>query len=79
MKILRLHAPGDLCFYDEPTPQPRVNEQLVRVKAVGICGSDPHWFSGGEIDHAQKEVNLTTRTRMILIRGRAYRVPVCTS
>ena len=49
MKMLRLHAPGDLRLHDESLPLPGLGETLVRVKAVGICGSDLHWFSEGEI------------------------------
>jgi L-iditol 2-dehydrogenase len=49
MKMLRLHAPGDLRLHDESLPLPSLGETLVRVKAVGICGSDLHWFSEGEI------------------------------
>jgi L-iditol 2-dehydrogenase len=53
MKVLRLHAPGDLRFHDEVLPQPSEGEQLVHVKAVGICGSDLHWFSEAAIGDAQ--------------------------
>jgi L-iditol 2-dehydrogenase len=49
MKMLRLHAPGDLRLHAESPPLPGLGETLVRVKAVGICGSDLHWFSEGEI------------------------------
>ncbi len=53
MKVLRLHATGDLRLHDEPVPSPGEGEELVRVKAVGICGSDLHWFSEAEIGDAQ--------------------------
>lgn len=53
MKILRLHAPGDLRLHTESLPLPRVDEPLVRIKAVGICGSDLHWFSEGSIGDAK--------------------------
>lgn len=55
MKALRLHATGDLRLHDEPVPVPREREELVRVKAVGICGSDVHWFSEAGIGDAQLE------------------------
>jgi L-iditol 2-dehydrogenase len=32
-----------------------MGERLVRVKSVGVCGSDLHWFSGGEIGDAKLE------------------------
>jgi len=53
MKSVRLVAPGDLRTYTEPAPVPEKGEALVRVKAVGICGSDLHWFSEGGIGSAQ--------------------------
>jgi L-iditol 2-dehydrogenase len=34
-------------------PLPGFGETLVRVKAVGICGSDLHWFSEGSIGDAK--------------------------
>ncbi|HEY5157276.1 MAG TPA: alcohol dehydrogenase catalytic domain-containing protein [Anaerolineales bacterium] len=52
MKAVRLHAPGDLRLHDEPTPKPGIGETLVRVKAVGICGSDLHWFGQAGIGDA---------------------------
>lgn len=45
MKALRLHSPGDLRLHEEPIPVPGEGEKLLRVTAVGICGSDLHWFN----------------------------------
>jgi L-iditol 2-dehydrogenase len=47
MKSLRLHGIGDLRLHDEPLPKPDFDEALIRVKAVGICGSDIHWHTDG--------------------------------
>ncbi len=52
MRALRLHGAYDLRLHDEPQPTPRQGEQLLRVTAVGICGSDLHWFSAGGIGEA---------------------------
>ena len=49
MKSVRLHGTGDLRTNDEPTPVAGRGEKLIRIKSVGICGSDLHWFSEGEI------------------------------
>ena len=46
-RVVRLHGRGDLRVHDEPVPTPGPGEQLVRVSAVGICGSDLHWFEAG--------------------------------
>jgi L-iditol 2-dehydrogenase len=53
MKTIRLHAPGDLKIHDEPVPVPGKGEKLIRVKAVGVCGSDLHWFGEGSIGDAR--------------------------
>ena len=47
MRVLRLHGVRDLRLHDEPDPVPGLGESLVRVSAVGLCGSDVHWFSEG--------------------------------
>lgn len=52
MKALRLHRPGDLRLGDEPEPAAGADEVLLRVTAVGLCGSDRHWFVEGAIGDA---------------------------
>jgi L-iditol 2-dehydrogenase len=52
MRVARLHGVGDLRLSDEPVPQPGPGEALVRVTAIGICGSDLHWFGEGGIGDA---------------------------
>ena len=52
MKVARLHAVGDLRLANEPVPEPGPGESLVKVTAVGICGSDLHWWGEGEIGDA---------------------------
>jgi L-iditol 2-dehydrogenase len=53
MKTLRLHASGDLRLHEEPRPVADRGETLVRVTAVGICGSDLHWFGEAGIGDAK--------------------------
>ncbi|MEW5718046.1 MAG: alcohol dehydrogenase catalytic domain-containing protein [Chloroflexota bacterium] len=53
MRAARLHGVGDIRVRDEPIPTPRPDEALIRVAAVGICGSDLHWFARGGIGDAQ--------------------------
>jgi L-iditol 2-dehydrogenase len=48
MKTLYLYGARDLRFGEGPVPQPGEGEALVRVTAVGLCGSDLHWYSYGE-------------------------------
>jgi L-iditol 2-dehydrogenase len=52
MRVARLHGVGDLRVGTEATPEPGPDEALVRVTAVGICGSDLHWFGEGGIGDA---------------------------
>jgi L-iditol 2-dehydrogenase len=53
MKAARLYGVGDIRVGDEPVPEPGPGETLVQVTAVGLCGSDLHWFSEGAIGDAQ--------------------------
>src|SRR4051812_10394720 len=48
----RLHAQRDLRIREEPVPVPGPHESLVRVEAVGLCGSDLHWYDEGGIGDA---------------------------
>ena len=52
MRVARLHAVADLRLADEPVPVPGPGESLVRVTAIGICGSDLHWWDQGGIGDA---------------------------
>jgi L-iditol 2-dehydrogenase len=52
MRVARLMAPGVVEIMDEPRPEPKAGESLVRVGAVGLCGSDLHWFGEGAIGDA---------------------------
>ncbi len=53
MKVARLHGAGDIRVADEDRPSLAAGESLVRVTAVGLCGSDLHWFSEGGIGDAE--------------------------
>ncbi len=52
MRVARLHAAGDLRLTDEPEPVAGPGESLIRVTAVGLCGSDLHWWTEGGIGDA---------------------------
>jgi L-iditol 2-dehydrogenase len=55
MKSVRLHGVGNLQIHEEPVPVAGPGEKLVRVKSVGVCGSDLHWFAEGSIGDAKLE------------------------
>ncbi len=44
-----MHGVGDVRLERRPVPEPAPNEVLVRVRRVGICGSDVHYFTHGHI------------------------------
>ncbi|OXM60965.1 NAD(P)-dependent alcohol dehydrogenase [Amycolatopsis vastitatis] len=44
-----LRAPGDVRIESCPVPAPAPGEVLVHVRAVGICGSDVHYYEHGRI------------------------------
>jgi threonine dehydrogenase-like Zn-dependent dehydrogenase len=46
MKALVYTGPNSLVFRDEPEPVAEAGEVIVRVEAVGICGSDMHAYHG---------------------------------
>jgi L-iditol 2-dehydrogenase len=58
MQVARIHGAGDMRLHDEPTPTPGEGEALVKVTAVGICGSDVHWFREGRIGDDRVETPL---------------------
>lgn len=46
MKALVYTQPREVTYRDEPDPQPAAGECVVRIDAVGICGSDMHGYLG---------------------------------
>jgi L-iditol 2-dehydrogenase len=49
MKVAELVAPHDFRLTEGPDREPGPGEVRVRVRAVGICGSDMHYYSEGSI------------------------------
>lgn len=46
MKTITCTTPGEFALQDQPEPQPGPGEALVRIKRVGVCGTDLHAFAG---------------------------------
>jgi hypothetical protein len=46
MKALLYTNANEVTFREEPDPRPDPGEGLIRVDAVGICGSDRHAYHG---------------------------------
>ena len=68
MLALRLHPDRQLRLHEEPIPDPGPGEALLRVSAVGLCGSDRHWMVDGGIGDA------VLRTPLVLGHEFAARV-----
>ncbi|MEU6083005.1 NAD(P)-dependent alcohol dehydrogenase [Streptomyces sp. NPDC047108] len=49
MRAAVLRAPRELVVEERPVPEPGPGQVLVRVEAVGICGSDVHYYEHGRI------------------------------
>ena len=39
-------APGEISFREVPVPEPKAGEVLIKVRQIGICGSDIHVYHG---------------------------------
>ena len=48
MKMLQqvMTAPGEISFREVERPQPGTGEALVRIRRIGVCGSDIHVWHG---------------------------------
>lgn len=53
MKAARLYGVHDIRIEELPQPKPGPGEVLLRIKAVGLCGSDLHYYKEGGIGDAK--------------------------
>lgn len=49
MRVSVLKSAGDLIIEERADPIPGAHEVLVRVRSVGVCGSDVHYYEHGRI------------------------------
>ena len=76
MKSVRLHGTGDLQLHEDAVPLAGAGEKLVRVKSVGVCGSDLHWFGEGGIGDAKIEHPLVLGHEMAGVTSDGQRVAI---
>jgi len=76
MKAVRLHGVGDVRLHQELAPVPAPGESLVRVTAVGLCGSDLHWFGEGGIGNARLGLPLVLGHEFAGVTASGQRVAV---
>lgn len=48
MKQLRCEQPGSFVYLDVPEPIPAAQHTILRVKHIGVCGTDIHAFAGNQ-------------------------------
>ena len=48
MKVLVCERPGLLALIDRPDPVRRADEVMLRIRRVGVCGTDYHIFQGNQ-------------------------------
>jgi threonine dehydrogenase-like Zn-dependent dehydrogenase len=46
MKTVVCQAPGELQLVERPVPVAAAGEVLLRVRRIGLCGTDMHIFRG---------------------------------
>lgn len=49
MKTLICQQPGVMEYVEKDIPTPADNEVLLKIKAVGICGTDIHAFAADSL------------------------------
>jgi L-iditol 2-dehydrogenase len=58
MRAAVLREPGAVVIEERPLPRAGPGEVVVRVRAVGVCGSDTHYYEHGRIGHFVVEAPL---------------------
>lgn len=48
MKYIICEQPGTFALREKPAPERKPNEALIKIKKVGICGTDLHAYSGNQ-------------------------------
>ena len=49
MRVSVLRGIGDVAVEERPVRQPGTGEVLIRIRSVGVCGSDVHYYDHGRI------------------------------
>lgn len=76
MLTYRLTSRRNIQSFEVPCPVPEEGQQLLKITSVGICGSDLHWFSEGEIGDATLENPLVLGHEFAAITQDGIRVAV---
>ena len=79
VEVARLHAPRDVRVHREPAVRPARGEVRLRVAAVGLCGSDIHWYEDGAIGDARLQRPLVLGHEFVGVPSRTAPMPACAS
>lgn len=76
MKTARLHGHGRIELHDEKMPDLKNGEVMLQIAAVGVCGSDLHWFTHGSIGDAVLDKPLVLGHEFSAVTPNGIRVAV---
>lgn len=48
MRAILCREPGQLDIVERPMPEPKAGEALVRIRRIGVCGTDMHIYQGNQ-------------------------------
>jgi len=48
MKSIVCQQPGELKFLEQEKPQPKAGEVLLKIRCIGVCGTDIHAYGGNQ-------------------------------
>jgi 2-desacetyl-2-hydroxyethyl bacteriochlorophyllide A dehydrogenase len=48
MKSIVCKNPGEMIFTNQPKPVPQAGEVLLKIRCIGVCGTDIHAFGGNQ-------------------------------
>jgi 2-desacetyl-2-hydroxyethyl bacteriochlorophyllide A dehydrogenase len=48
MKSIVCQQPGELIFLESKKPKPKAGEVLLKIRAIGVCGTDIHAYAGNQ-------------------------------
>ena len=72
MRVLALCAPEKMEVREMPVPEPRPHEILLKVGAVGLCGTDFHIYEGRANYNSDSSGRLIPLEEQALILGHEF-------
>ncbi|HHV45921.1 MAG TPA: alcohol dehydrogenase catalytic domain-containing protein [Tissierellia bacterium] len=54
-KAIYMSGTYNMVWKEIPVPEIKDNEVLVKIEAVGICGSDVHYYQHGKLNSSKRD------------------------